>query len=361
MGVDQRRSGSARHTGGSEEEEVALSGGLAGVAEAAGVSISTVSRVLNRRPGVHEETRRRVLSALAEQRYTPRGLGALHTTGVLGLLLPELTNPVFPAFAEALEARAAARGYSTVLCNTQAASVREEEHVQILLAHGVAGMVFVSPESTDSLAPHGHYKRLREDGVQMVFVNGGMPTLDVPDVCVDEQVAGYLATRHLVELGHQRIGFVSGPARSVPTRLKRAGWQASLEEAGLNADPALVAYAEYGAAGGATAAARLLNEVAPTALVCASDVMAFGALSEARRHGIAVPRELSVVGFDDTPMAPYASPPLTTLAQPVVKMAQAAVDGLIAEIEGTDSGDGLAHSRVFRPRLVERESTAPRV
>ncbi len=333
----------------------ALSGGLAGIAEAAGVSISTVSRVLNRRPGVHEETRRRVLSALAEQKYTPRGLDALHRTGVLGLLVPELTNPVFPAFAEALEARAAERGYSTVLCNTHSASAREEEHVRLLLARGVAGMVFVSPESTDSLAPHGHYKRLREDGVSMVFVNGGLPTLDVPDVCVDEQVAGYLATRHLVERGHRRIGFVSGPARSVPTRLKRAGWQAALEEAGLDAAADLVAHAEYGAAGGATAAARLLDAEA-TGLVCASDLMAFGALAEARRRGLDVPRELSVVGFDDTPMAPYASPPLTTLAQPIAEMARAAVDGLVAEIEG--GGDGLPHSRVFRPRLVERESTA---
>jgi len=331
-----------------------LPGGLAGVAEAAGVSISTVSRVLNRRPGVHEETRRRVLSALAEQRYTPRGLDALHTTGVIGLLVPELTNPIFPAFAEALEVWAAERGYSTVLCNTRAASVREEEHVRVLLARGVAGMIFVSPESTDSLAPHGHYKRLREDGVRMVFVNGGLPTLDVPDVCVDEQVAGYLATRHLVERGHERIGVVSGPARSVPTRLKLAGWQAALEEAGLAADPALVAHAEYGAAGGAAAAAKLLDCAATTALICASDVMAFGALAEARRRGLHVPGELSVVGFDDSPMAPYASPPLTTLAQPIAEMAQVAVDGLIADIDGDASEP---HSRVFRPRLVEREST----
>ena len=337
-----------------------MPGGLADIADAAGVSISTVSRVLNRRPGVHEDTRRRVLDVLAEHRYTPRGLGVLHSTGVIGVLVPELTNPVFPAFAAALEARAAERGYNAVLCNTQAASPREEEYVQVLLSRGVAGMVFVSPEATDSLAPHDHYKRLREDGVRMVFVNGGMPTLDVPDVCVDEQVAGYLATRHLVELGHRRIGFVSGPAQSVPTRLKRAGWQAALEEAGLSADPELVAHAQYGALGGVEAAGRLFDSSAPTGLVCASDVMAFGALSEARRRGLAVPGDLSVVGFDDTEMAPYAAPPLTTLAQPIAEMAQAAIDGLIAELEGEDAADALAHSRVFRPRLVVRESTAPR-
>jgi DNA-binding LacI/PurR family transcriptional regulator len=334
-----------------------VAGGLAGIAEAAGVSISTVSRVLNRRPGVHEETRRKVLSVLAERTYTPRGLGALHSTGVIGLLVPELTNPVFPAFAEALESRAAHHGYSTVLCNTRAASRREEEYVRTLVARGVVGMVFVSPESTDMSSSHGHYRRLRADGVRMIFVNGGMPSLDVPDVCVDEQLAGYLAARHLVDLGHRRIGFVSGPARSVPTRLKRTGWQAALEEAGLEPDAQLVAHAEYGAAGGAVAAGWLLDTADPTALVCASDVMAFGALSEASRRRLTVPDDLSVVGFDDAPLAAYAAAPLTTLAQPIVEMAIAAVDGLIDEIE-EESADAVPHSRVFRPRLVVRRSTA---
>ena len=128
--------------------------GLAEIAEAAGVSISTVSRVLNRRAGVNEETRRKVLRVLAEKPYSPRGLGALQRTGVLGLLIPELSNPVFPAFAEALETRAAGRGYSTVLCNTRSASIREEEYVRMLLARGVEGMVFVSPEATDVRASY---------------------------------------------------------------------------------------------------------------------------------------------------------------------------------------------------------------
>jgi DNA-binding LacI/PurR family transcriptional regulator len=324
------------------------------------VSISTVSRVLNRRPGVHEDTRRRVLSILAERTYTPRGLGALQRTGLIGLLVPELTNPIFPAFAEALETRAAHHGYSTVLCNTRAASMREEEYVRALVARGVAGMIFVSPQAADAASSHGHYRRLRAEGVRMVFVNGGMPSLDVPDVCIDEQVAGYLATKHLVELGHVRIGFVSGPARSLPTRLKLAGWQAALEEAGLPAPPELVAHIQYGANGGVVAAGRLLDKAAPTALVCASDEMALGAMSEARRRGLSVPDQLSIVGFDDTPMAAYSTPPLTTLTQPIADMARVAVDGLIADLEEAESG-ALVHSRVFRPRLTVRETTrAPR-
>jgi DNA-binding LacI/PurR family transcriptional regulator len=332
--------------------------GLAEIAEAAGVSISTVSRVLNRRAGVNEETRRRVLQVLVEKPYTPRGLGALQRTGVLGLLVPELSNPVFPAFAEALETRAARRGYSSVLCNTRSASMREEEYVRMLLARGVDGMVFVSPESTDAAASHEHYRQLKDEGVHMVFVNGGMPSLDVPDVCVDEQAAGYLAARHLIELGHRRIGFVCGPARSMPSRLKAAGWEAALDEAGLAPDRALIAHAPYGAPGGAAAAARLLETVRPTAVICSSDLMALGAISEAQSRGLVVPRDLAVVGFDDIPLASYCTPALTTLAQPIAEIARAAIDGLLADLEGSAVINPV-HSRVFRPRLVVRASSAP--
>ena len=330
--------------------------GLAEIAEAAGVSISTVSRVLNRRAGVNEETRRKVLRVLAERPYSPRGLGALQRTGVLGLLIPELSNPVFPAFAEALETRAAGRGYSTVLCNTRSASIREEEYVRMLLARGVEGMVFVSPEATDVRASHDHYRQLKAEGVHMVFVNGGMPSLEVPDVGVDEQAAGYLAARHLAELGHRRIGFVSGPTRSMPARLKATGWAVALEEAGLPHGVELIEHAPYGPAGGASAMGRLLDGPRPTGVICSSDLMALGAISEARRRGLAVPRDLSVVGFDDIPLAAYCTPALTTLAQPIPEIARAAVDGLLADMESAPAV--VRAGSVFRPRVVVRDSTA---
>jgi DNA-binding LacI/PurR family transcriptional regulator len=190
-----------------------------------------------------------------------------------------------------------------------------------------------------------------------MFVNGGAPTLDVPDVRVDEHAAGYLATRHLLELGHTRIGLVAGPLRSVPTRAKTAGWQAALEEYGVTPDPGLLAHAEYGASGGADCARRLLGPGRPTAVVCASDLMALGAISEARRLALDVPGDLSVVGFDDIPMAAYATPALTTLAQPIAEMAAVAVDCLVAELEGA-AASSIPHSRVFRPRVVVRGSTA---
>lgn len=352
--------------------------GLAEIARAAGVSVSTVSRVLNGRAGVNEETRRRVLSVVAEMPYTARGLGALQRTGVIALLVPELSNPVFPAFAEALEVRASRAGYACLLCNTRAGTRRpdgdvlgramgEEEYVRMLLARGVAGMVFVSPEISNpsSDRPPRHYRTLLDEGVPTVFVNGGAPTLDVPDFAVDEQLAGYLATRHLVELGHERIGFVCGPARSLPARLKRVGWQTALEEAGLPTPAELVAHAPFGPEGGAAALAELLDRPdprhRPTGVICSSDHMALGVLREARRRGLDVPGRLSVVGFDDIPLAACCAPALTTLAQPIEEMAAAAIDELVRRlVPGTAQGGGSrGHSTLFRPRLVVRESTAP--
>ena len=219
----------------------------------------------------------------------------------------------------------------------------------MLLARGVEGMVFVSPEATDVRASHDHYRQLKAEGVHMVFVNGGMPSLEVPDVGVDEQAAGYLATRHLVELGHRTIGFVSGPTRSMPARLKATGWAVALEEAGLPHGVELIEHAPYGPAGGASAMGRLLDGPRPTGVICSSDLMALGAISEARRRGLTVPQDLSVVGFDDIPLAAYCTPALTTLAQPIPEIARAAVDGLLADMESTPAS-GQGRQRLPPPR-----------
>ena len=335
--------------------------GLSDIARQAGVSVSTVSRVLNRKAGIAEETRRRVLEVLDRMPHTARGAESLRRTGVLGLLVPELSNPVFPAFAEALESRAAQAGYASLLCNTRAA-MTEEEYVRMLLARGVEGMIFVSPEianaDSDERRCRRYYEKLGRDGVRMVFVNGGAPSLDVPDITVDEHLAGHTAARHLLELGHRRIGFVSGPGRALPSRLKQAGWAAALEEAGVEPATDLVARGGFSADGGAEAMGRLLDGPKPTAVLCSSDVMALGAMSEAKRRGLSTPEDVSVVGFDDIPLAACCQPALTTLAQPIRDMAAAAVDELLRRLDPETAGRGAASfSRMFRPGLIVREST----
>jgi DNA-binding LacI/PurR family transcriptional regulator len=193
-----------------------------------------------------------------------------------------------------------------------------------------------------------------------VFINGATPALDVVDIAVDEQLAGYLATSHLIELGHTRIGFVSGPARALPSRLKRAGWAAALEENGHPAPAELVAHGPFEPEGGAAALAQLLDRAAPTAVICSSDQMAIGALREAAKRGLEVPARLSVVGFDDIPFAAHCTPALTTVAQPIGEMSAAAVDELVQRLDpDSRRRSSASHTRLFRPRLVVRESTGP--
>lgn len=330
---------------------------LAELAKEAGVSISTVSRVLNQKSGVSDSARERVLSVVSGLTYTRRGLDTLPGSGVVGLLVPELSNPIFPAFAEALETIAAAAGYSTLLCNTRASSLGEEQYVRMLLARGVRGMVFVSPEAADVAATHSHYEQLLAEGVTMVFVNGHAPVLDIPDMRVDLRVAGYLGARHLAGLGHRAIGFVSGPSRSLAASMMRSGWESALAECELRADQSLVANGSFSAAGGADAVAKLLETSKPSAVICSSDHMALGAIAEAHRRGVRVPDDLSVVGFDDMPLAANYSPALTTLAQPVSTMAQSAVDELVTRLRTTKPAASGPQSKVFRPQLVVREST----
>mgnify|MGYP000371383116 CR=1 FL=1 len=227
----------------------------------------------------------------------------------------------------------------------------------MLLARRVDGMIFISCEATDLRGEHDHYAKLVEQGAKLVFVNGTAPTIDAASVSVDERAAGELATRHLIELGHTRIGFVAGPAHARPTTEKALGRQVALAAAGLHPE-SLVAHGNWGAMGGRAAMQELLSRDAdrPTAVICSSDVMAIGALGEAKRAGLRVPDDLSIVGFDGIEATEWTDPPLTTLAQPVQQIARTAVDAAHALI--TKPAQELPHY-VFRPRLLARSTAAP--
>src|ERR687884_268840 len=267
------------------------------VASRAGVSLATASRVASGAPSVRQETRERVERAMRQLLYVPPRRTA---AGVIGLLVPELSNPVFPALAQAMEVRATALGLATILCNTEGSPAAEAEYVHMLLERRVKGMIFISCEIADLEADHAHYARLLAEGARLVFVNGAAGGLDVPSVGVDEHAAGRLATQHLIDLGHRRIGFVAGPAQFVPTHEKAAGREAALAEAGLDGD-GLVLHQDFGVDGGRRALRRLLERPAPdrpTAVICSSDLMAIGVLKEAVAAEVRVPHDLSVVGFD---------------------------------------------------------------
>jgi alanine racemase len=330
---------------------------LSDIALQAGVSEATVSRVLNDRPGVSAETRRAVVTALDVLGYERPERLRKRSAGLVGLVVPELDNPIFPAFAQVIESALAQTGYTPVLCTQTPGGVSEDEYVDMLLDRQVSGIIFVAGLHADTTASRERYERLTQRPLPIVLINGYAAGIDAPFVSADDRSAGESAVRHLVALGHRRIGFISGPARFMSVRRKLEGYRTALRtELGVPAGELddLVALTLFGVEGGEAAASGLLDRNV-TGLVCGSDLMALGAIRAARRRGLNVPSDLSVVGFDDSPLIAFTDPPLTTLRQPVSAMGFAAVRALVDEINGF----GAPRSEyIFTTELVVRNSTA---
>jgi LacI family transcriptional regulator, repressor for deo operon, udp, cdd, tsx, nupC, and nupG len=330
---------------------------LADIARQAEVSEATVSRVLNDRPGVSPETRQAVLTALDVLGYERPARLRKRSAGLVGLVVPELDNPIFPAFAQIIESALAPTGFTLVLCTQTPGGVREDEYVEMLLDRQVSGIVFVSGLHADTAADHDRYRALIARPLPIVMVNGFAPGIPAPFVSCDDREAAELAVMHLHALGHRRIGLVTGPDRFVPVQRKAAGYKAAMRRlTGISDEELgeLIELSLFGVEGGEAAAARLISR-GVTGLVCGSDLMALGAVRAARQRGLAVPADVSVVGYDDSPLMAFTDPPLTTLRQPVAAMAVAAVRTLLDEIQG----QAAPYSEyVFRPELVVRGSTA---
>lgn len=329
---------------------------LAEIAAHAGVSEATVSRVLNDKPGVSNAARSAVLTALDVLGYERPSRLRRRSAGLVGLVVPELENPIFPAFAQVIDDALAARRFTPVLCTQSPGGISEDEYVESLLDHGVAGILFVSGRHADTGADHERYRALVERRMPVVFVNGYAPGIDAPFFSTDDHVAMSLAVSHLVQLGHERIGLAVGPARYVPAGRKREGFLRVLGSAlGHTAARASgwVAEGLFTVEGGAAAARRLLEKGA-TAIVCGSDLMALGAVRAARDAGCTVPGDVSVVGFDDSRLIQFLDPPLTTVRQPVQSLGGAAVAALADAIDGTPIP---AQEYLYQPELVLRGST----
>ncbi|MFR9722379.1 LacI family DNA-binding transcriptional regulator [Streptomyces sp. MS19] len=330
---------------------------LADIAAQAGVSEATVSRVLNGRPGVAAATRDSVLTALDLLGYERPARLRERSAGLVGLITPELENPIFPAFAQVICQALTRQGYTPVLATQTPGGSTEDELTEMLVERGVSGILFISGLHADTSADMERYERLRGHGVPFVLINGWSPHVRAPFVSPDDRAAVRLALTHLVSLGHRRIGLALGPARFVPVLRKIEGFLAGMAaELGVGEEEArgLIAHSLYTLEGGQAAAAELLARGC-TAVVCASDMMALGAIRAARQRGLAVPEECSVIGFDDSPLIAFTDPPLTTIRQPVPAMGQAAVRALLEEIGGTPAPPS---EFVFLPELVVRGSTA---
>jgi LacI family repressor for deo operon, udp, cdd, tsx, nupC, and nupG len=329
---------------------------LSDLAQQAGVSTATVSRVLSGKVAVSPKTRHAVLAALDVLGYERPERLRPRSAGLVGLIVPELENPVFPAFVQTMEGALSQLGYTPVLCTQSPGGTTEDEYVEMLLNRGVDGIVFVSGLHADRTASLERYQKLRSRGLPIALVNGYAPEVDAPSVSCDDEIGIDLAVGHLLSLGHKRIGLAIGPLRFRPTKRKVDYFRGLLStRLGITKPDDSVAFSLYTVEGGHAAAGELVAS-GHTGIVCGSDMMALGAIRAARAKGLRVPEDISVIGSDDSKLIAFTDPPLTTVHQPVTAMSHAAITTLVAEINGTP---GSRTEMLFEPELIVRGSTAP--
>ncbi|WP_435300316.1 LacI family DNA-binding transcriptional regulator [Timonella sp. A28] len=327
---------------------------LTDIAEQAGVSTATVSRVLNGKSSVATETRQAVLAALDILGYERPEKFRNRSAGLVGLVVPELTNPVFPAFAQTIEGLLSQRGYTPLLCTQSPGGTSEDEYIDMLQEHKVDGIVFVAGLHADTQASHTRYDQLRTKGIPLVFINGYAQDIDAPFISCDDLTAMELGVRHLVSLGHHKIGLAIGPQRFITAQRKTEGFKNALHKhLGQDDGDQHVATSLFTVEGGQAAANELLDS-GHTAIVCGSDLMALGAVRAAHQRNLKVPEDVSIIGYDDSPLIGFTDPPLTTIRQPVATMSQAAVSGLVSMIE---SATAPTSELQFHPELIVRNST----
>jgi DNA-binding LacI/PurR family transcriptional regulator len=328
------------------------------VARRAGVAPSTVSYVINNGPRpVSEETRAKVLEAIDALEYRPNAV-ARHLrrqcTTTIGLIVPDTCNTYFAEVAQGIEAVAFENNYMVMFCHTDYQMERELAYVDTLYAEQVAGVIIIpATRSVESL------KRLQKYHIPTVSLDRTAPGIGTPVVVAKNYHGGYLATQHLLGLGHRRIGCIARPVEMSHAEERVRGHLTALRDAGIEDDPSLIARGGYKMEDGRQAMSQLLDLVEPpTAVFCYNDMMAIGALRCARERGLDVPGDISIVGFDDIAEAAFTCPALTTVHQDKFEMGRQGMDLLLSLIkEKTDQK--IVNGEPLDVSLIVRESTGP--
>lgn len=326
---------------------------LADVAARAGVSVMTVSRVVNERPGVGQRTRERVRQAIESLGYRPnivaRGLRAA-SSRTIGLIVPDVTNPYFPEIVRGAEDVAIEHGYTLLLANGIEDVARETESLRTFEDHLVDGVILCSPRlENQELYPL--LERLRA----AVLVNRRSDPRYAGSVRIDHELGARMLLRHLHEVGCRRPAFLAGPSHSHAGQERRLGLEREVPELGLELPPSRVLPCPPTVEGGAKAAREMLaRDPEVDALLCFNDLVAAGALQALQELGIAVPREIAVTGYDDIVFARMFTPGLTTIRAPTYELGQQAGRMLIDRMHGRGYGVNI----VLQPELVVRGSTA---
>lgn len=325
------------------------------VAERAGVSVATVSYVLNNGPRpVAPETRLKVEEAIAELGYYPNELARslrLQQSSTIGLILPNIMNPVFAEIAHELESVCRREGFLLLLCNSDRQHDREEHFIQILRAKQVDGVVITPHDDPVALI-----QPLVQARIPVVVLEHDLP--GVHCIVMDEQQGGRIATQHLIDLGHQRIALLRRTPSSALSRERFIGYRQALVAAGIAFDPRLVLECAAGQTAGAQAMQQLLALAEPpTAVFTHNDVLAMGALYAIRQAGLRAPDDISVVGYDDISSAAYFSPSLTTVRSPKAELGALAGRTILDLVR--HKSDMPPQTVTLPVELVVRASTAP--
>lgn len=326
------------------------------VAELASVSIATVSRVINAPERVAPQTRERVLQAMRQLGYSYNAVaGSLsrQRTMTLGLIIPTITNPIFAESTRGVQAFATTQNYSLLIGNTDYQADAEEQLVRTFRQHRVDGMIV-----TSSHAESPALLEAQEFGIPVVLTYSSRTRSPLPSVGVDNAAGAATAVGYLVRLGHQRIGMLAGTfSASDRSYARYEGYRAGLAAHNITPDPGLLVEVAYSLEHGATGLLRLLDQPdPPTAVFCSNDILAFGAIRAALDRGLRVPEDVSIVGFDDSPMAAITNPRLTTISQPAYEMGYRACEMLCALIDDVQLP---SHTMLLPTELRIRETTAP--
>lgn len=306
------------------------------VAARAGVSVGTVSAVINDNASVAENTKLRVLQTIEALSYRPNSNARslkTHRVSAIGLIVPDLGNPFFSSVAEGVQTIAEQHDVLLVLCMTWARAEREQYYAQTLQTARLDGVIYLS----GSGIPSPGLLRLAKSR-QILLVDESLPGVDIPFISAENRSGARSIAKHVLSMGHRSVAIIGGPPRLWTSEQRLAGYREAIAAAGLNPDEAPIVHGDYNEASGYSAAQRLLGTRTrrshATALLCANDLMALGAMRYCREAALRVPHDISVTGFDNIPAAALVDPALTTVAQPGRQMGEAAAQLLLHQIKG---------------------------
>ena len=324
------------------------------VARDAGVSVTTVSHVLNQTRFVSEPVRARVQAAVQQLHYIPSALARSlknNRTHTIGMIIPNSSNPYFAEIIRGIEDTCFAAGFNVILCNSDDDPHKQGQYIRVLAEKQVDGLIVLSSGGDDELG-----EQLRQARMPQVLVDREVGSSNADLVEVNHDGGGWLATRHLLQLGHRRIACITGPLGLSSAAQRLRGFRRAMAEANLAVQEEWICQSDFTAAGGHAAMQNLLAAgQRPSAVFVCNDLMAFGAVSAASAANLVLPRDLSVIGFDDIALAAYCSPPLCTVAQPKHQMGAVAVQLLLARIADPARSP---RREILEPALCLRQSTA---